>query len=583
MKKTIAVISAAVMVLSLAACSNGGGTDNSKKTENAAGKTTQAAAGNETEAPAGNETQAAEAAGGAEVQTEEAVAEKKNYPAKEDYYIIPYDEVLQTDEYYYYVWEDGTAIIDGYRGEAESLVLPEEIEGHKVTAINHKAFRSASDTKEITIPANITKIYGNPFEENRSVEKVTVGEGNTAFTVTDGCLIRQEDMALISALPYVESTLNIPEGVKVIGDWSFADNYNCNTVIMPDSVEKVDDHAFIRSGVSSVTFSKNLKSIGQYGFAYCVFGELNFPESLTSIGEMAFSGNYVEKLALPAALESLGKAAFDNSPKLTEITLPASLKSMDGNPFCSCPALTGITIAPENTVLELSGTCLVDKEAQALICSLPSAEVTEIIVPDGILHISEKAFMGQGQLTKVKLPEGIKTIGDYAFYGCGSLTAINLPEGLTAIGNDAFSDNESLTELVIPASLESLGGNAFYSCSKITSVNIPGAVKEIGRNTFNYCSALTTVTIGEGVTLIAANAFNDCGALTSVSLPETVTTIKDSAFRYCSVLKDINLPESLTDIHYSAFEHCDAIDAAVKSGSYAEEYCKSNKINYHTN
>ena len=39
MKKTIAVISAAVMVLSLAACSNGGGTDNSKKPENAAGKT----------------------------------------------------------------------------------------------------------------------------------------------------------------------------------------------------------------------------------------------------------------------------------------------------------------------------------------------------------------------------------------------------------------------------------------------------------------------------------------------------------------------------------------------------------------
>ena len=583
MKKTVlSVLLCAAMALSLAACGKGGntgGTGNAGKTDNTSQKADTAAAADDEAAskPAAAVPAATEAAA-------EEAAQVPFVPSKEDTYSI-YDvmnETVDSGDYEYYVNADDTALITWYRGEEESVAIPAEIDGHTVTGINHRAFSSSYvKAKEITIPATVTAIYGNPFNECRTLETIKADEGNKAFTVTDNCLIRLDGMTLVSCPGAADGICKIPEGVKVIGDWSFADVYNCSEVVMPDSITEVDDYAFIRSGVGSVSFSPNLQKIGDYGFAYCYFSTLDLPQGLKSVGEMAFSGSGIEELNLPEGVESLGDGAFNNSQKLRKASLPASLGEIAGNPFSGCPGLSEVNLAADNKVLSISDSCLINNDRHVLVCYMSSESVAEITVPDGILEINAKAFQGQESLTTVRLPEGLKVIGESAFDGCKNLVSVNLPEGLTTIGNDAFNNDDKLTDIKIPDSLETLGANAFYWCSSITEINIPGTVKTVGRYTFGYCSGLVKVTIGEGTELIDEAAFNSCSALAEVTLPETLTTIKKDAFRYCTALKTIYLPESLSDIHYSAFEKDDELDAAVKKGSYAEGFCQENNVKYH--
>ena len=104
----------------------------------------------------------------------------------------------------------------------------------------------------------------------------------------------------------------------------------------------------------------------------------------------------------------------------------------------------------------------------------------------------------KGVLTKyngpggdVVIPEGVKAIGERAFYGCKSLESVIIPEGVTEIGNFAFRSCENLQKVVAPESVRTIGRYAFADCGSLKNLTIPGRVKEIGKSAFSYCPNLT--------------------------------------------------------------------------------------------
>ena len=75
--------------------------------------------------------------------------------------------------------------------------------------------------------------------------------------------------------------------------------------------------------------------------------------------------------------------------------------------------------------------------------------------------------------------------------------------------------------------------------------------------------------------------FEDCTALKKVELHEKLNVIGERAFFGCSSLDFIIIPDSVQQIGQDAFTGTDKqFIIQCSFGSFAEEYCRKNKIKY---
>ena len=135
-----------------------------------------------------------------------------------------------------------------------------------------------------------------------------------------GCHIyvnREREMLLTGAsvVQYFgyDRRVEIPYGVKRI--WPGAFNYKdrLESVVIPDSVEKIDDYAFFFCPeLQDVQFGNNVKYVGKRAFKTMAFEEcslfIDLPDSVEFVGEEAFMGCTVAKL--PQNLKHIGAGAF---------------------------------------------------------------------------------------------------------------------------------------------------------------------------------------------------------------------------------------------------------------------------------
>ena len=197
--------------------------------------------------------------------------------------------------------------------------------------------------------------------------------------------------------------------------------------------------------------------------------------------------------------------------------------------------------------------------------------ITKIVLPETVEVIGKYAFCECEKLSSVNIPNGVGSIGENTFYACKKLSEINIPSSVTEIGTNAFSGCVKLTSAVLSEGITKIGNGCFSSCENLKKVAIPPTVKEIGTLAFWGCSELEEITIPEGVCEIGEKVFADCPKLRSVILPKSVKLIKNS------VLKG----EGTKNIFSEWFAaECKDLTVTVPADSYAEEYCKSNNINY---
>ena len=94
-------------------------------------------------------------------------------------------------------------------------------------------------------------------------------------------------------------------------------------------------------------------------------------------------------------------------------------------------------------------------------------EIEEIILPDSVTSIGERAFKGLKNLTSIKLPAKLENIGSKAFYGCENLQEVFIPKTIKAIGKSAFEKCDGLEKVFLPRGLKIDKGDIFWDCSHV--------------------------------------------------------------------------------------------------------------------
>ena len=199
-------------------------------------------------------------------------------------------------------------------------------------------------------------------------------------------------------------------------------------------------------------------------------------------------------VTIPSSVTSINSDAFYGCTSLTSVTIPDSVTSISSSAFSGCTSLKEIHFTGTKAHwMALYRTTVVVHCSDGDVNKNLYESITDIVIPNGVTSISQRAFMDCKSLTSVTIPSSVTSIDSDAFYGCTSLTSVTIPDGVTTIGGGAFMDCTSLTSVTIPDSVTTIGGGAFLNCTSLTNVTIPDSVKTIGNGAFKNCTLLKTV------------------------------------------------------------------------------------------
>lgn len=312
------------------------------------------------------------------------------------------------------------------------------------------------------------------------------------------------------------TSVNIPTGVVTIGNNSFDGCASLAQLTMPEPLATIGEYAFRNSGLTGITFQRNLTIIGKYAFDGCKdLVSINFPANVTEIKEYTFNDCVkLKNIELPNGLIYIKDYAFNGCASLGKVTIPGGVQNISPGAF-------------------------------------KNSGLTEVILKEGVMSLSNNSFDGCLLLKKVTFPTTMKTIGGFSNTG---IKEIAFAEGATpeAISDYAFLNCDSLSTITLPNSIKSLGTGAFYDCDTLKTVKRPTGITKIAKQAFYHCGFLQSITIPQSVTEIGAEAFAACSKLTAISLPSALTTIGIASF-HSTGLTSITLPEGMTTIEPGTF------------------------------
>lgn len=326
-----------------------------------------------------------------------------------------------------------------------------------------------------------------------------------------------------------------------------ASDFSFTKVVLPDSVEVIDDYAFAYcTCLKSITLPKNLKKIGKGAFLP-VTQEYIVPDDLTALD--------IDKESFVVMGEEWYTAYKTLSSKIE------SNRARKRDKEVGSGAATVVTLDKEGDFLyelDEEGTGVM---VYGLVKPLDSDKWYKVVIPQAIKGFpvtriisknpygeDKSAFARQNNIKQVVLCNSIKTIQERVFFECVNLSDITFPHGLIAIGDSAFEGCKALNITNFPNDLTLIGSDAFKGCRAIKVLDFKGT---------QLCQ-------------INPHAFEDCTALEAITIPLVTESIGSGAFKGCKMLKAVNIPDEMTvldtddDDYDNTFEGCD-LDLAVRA------------------
>lgn len=288
---------------------------------------------------------------------------------------------------------------------------------------------------------------------------------------------------------------------------------------------------------------------------------------VTEIDTYAFMGcSELTAVELPNGLITIGFGAFDGCTGLTIINIPSTVTTIKKWAFRDCPGLTKVCITDIGTWCEIEFEDYGNPLYYAHHLYIGDEEITDLIIPNNVTTICDRAFNGFSSLKSVELGSGIVSIGKYAFAWCTSLTSIFISENVKELGSCAFFECGSLADIAISGNIEKINVSSFEKCNSLKMIQIPTGVKEIDNYAFRDCQKLEKIYIAESVERIGAGAFGNCENISDVycyatnpPVPNTMLYNVISNYFWQSYIdySVLHVPETSIDSYKNSFTWSD--------------------------
>lgn len=304
------------------------------------------------------------------------------------------------------------AVITGYKGIDNDLVIPDSIDNAVVTSIGEKAFAESNQFESITIPDSIGSIGEDAFLECNGLKKVYVS------SIEDWCKI---DFSYIEANPLS------------IGADLYVDNKLVTDVTIPDGVKSIGKYAFCGySSLKSISFPSSIRSIGKSAFYDCPNLDEVYATNIEDWCKIKFEDTFSNPIFYAGKIYIDGELA-------TDITIPKGITKICDYDFVNCET------------------------------------ITNVVIPNSVISIGDSAFRGCSNLKNISIPNSVVDIEKGAFAYCSNLEEVEIPDGIEFIKNYTFASCEKLITIIIPQSVKKIGYVAFDSDYNLSNVLFKGS------------------------------------------------------------------------------------------------------------
>ena len=135
-------------------------------------------------------------------------------------------------------------------------------------------------------------------------------------------------------------TIQLPEGLTMIGTSAFENCEKVNSVVIPEGVTSIGRYAFSNcSALTTMNMPESVHNIGKAAFQGCILTEPLYNSRLFCFLPMDYSGSY----AVPDGIVAVISYSFDGRIGLTSVDLPASVLRLGYRTFRNCKGLQSIT------------------------------------------------------------------------------------------------------------------------------------------------------------------------------------------------------------------------------------------------
>ena len=149
------------------------------------------------------------------------------------------------------------------------------------------------------------------------------------------------------------TSVDLSHNLKIteIQEIAFADCFNLESIILPNSVTRIGISAFAGCrSLTNITIPNSVTTIEGSAFYDCSsLTNITIPNRVTRIGISVFNGcSSLTNITIPNSVTTIEDSAFNGCSSLTNITIPNSVTFIGDSAFDKCSKLKEIYCTPTN-------------------------------------------------------------------------------------------------------------------------------------------------------------------------------------------------------------------------------------------